>query len=138
MILVVDANILISALIRARETRAILLNSGEELVSPDFMLFEIQEHKPEIIEKSGLDESQFEEVLARLKPRIKFFDEEVFLQFMGEADRISPDPDDVAYFALALCLGDAAIWSNDKGLKDQKRIRVYSTREIIESMPYKF
>jgi predicted nucleic acid-binding protein len=50
---------------------------------------------------------------------------------MPKARRISPDPDDVQYFALALKL-DASIWSNDKNLKNQNIVKVFSTDELVK------
>jgi len=41
----------------------------------------------------------------------------------------TPDPDDMAYFALALKL-NCAIWSNDKKLKEQDKVKVYNTHEL--------
>jgi len=37
--------------------------------------------------------------------------------FIKKAEQISPDPDDVLYFATALKL-NCGIWSNDKELKN--------------------
>ncbi|MBT5021736.1 hypothetical protein HOK51_08530 [Candidatus Woesearchaeota archaeon] len=49
---------------------------------------------------------------------------------MNSAKIICPDENDVDYFALALKL-NCAIWSNDKKLKNQNSIIVYSTEELI-------
>ncbi|MEA3457159.1 MAG: PIN domain-containing protein [Candidatus Thermoplasmatota archaeon] len=49
--------------------------------------------------------------------------------FLKKAQHICPDPDDVMYFATALKL-KCSIWSNDKKLKDQNQIPVYSTHDI--------
>ena len=46
-----------------------------------------------------------------------------FREYMSEADSISPDPDDVQYFALALKLG-CPIWSNDPHFREQSDARV--------------
>ena len=54
--------------------------------------------------------------------------EELFL-YVEEAEKLTPDPDDMAYFALALKLS-CAIWSNDKKLKDQNKIKVYNSHEL--------
>lgn len=43
--------------------------------------------------------------------------------------KISPDKDDVDYFALALKL-DIGIWSNDKLLKGQSVVKVFNTMEM--------
>ncbi|PIN85274.1 MAG: hypothetical protein COV47_03030 [Candidatus Diapherotrites archaeon CG11_big_fil_rev_8_21_14_0_20_37_9] len=43
--------------------------------------------------------------------------------------KISPDPKDVPYFALALKLR-CPIWTNDKLLKKQKKVKIISTSEF--------
>ena len=50
---------------------------------------------------------------------------------MKEAEEISPDEKDILYFALALKL-KCGIWSNDKRLKQQDQVRIYSTAELKE------
>ena len=49
--------------------------------------------------------------------------------YVEEAEKLTPDPDDMAYFALALKL-NCAIWSDDKKLKEQDKIKVYHTYEL--------
>jgi predicted nucleic acid-binding protein len=45
--------------------------------------------------------------------------------------RISPDPDDVEYIAVALSIG-CVIWSNDKDLKEkQSEVKVFSTADLV-------
>jgi predicted nucleic acid-binding protein len=48
-----------------------------------------------------------------------------------KAEQISPDPDDVMYFATALKL-NCSIWSNDKEMKKQKYVRVYATHDLVK------
>ncbi|MHA1105899.1 MAG: PIN domain-containing protein [Promethearchaeota archaeon] len=51
---------------------------------------------------------------------------------MDEADKISPDPKDTIYLALAIAL-KSKIWSNDKKLKHgQDKITVFSTEELLK------
>lgn len=60
----------------------------------------------------------FDEFLDMLKDRIEIIPNEEFGNFMSEAARLSPDPDDAPYFALALKF-DCPIWSRDMRLKRQ-------------------
>ena len=43
---------------------------------------------------------------------------------------ICPDKDDAEYFALALHL-NCPIWSNDQKLKKQNKVRIITTKELI-------
>ncbi|MAG78609.1 hypothetical protein CL616_04570, partial [archaeon] len=52
-------------------------------------------------------------------------------RFIKKAEKISPDINDTEYFALAIALG-FPIWSNDKLLKTQKLVKIYSTTELLE------
>jgi len=67
-----------------------------------------------------------------LKEQITIIPKEEITPFIEEADKISPDPKDSIYLALAIAL-KSDIWSNDKKLKeDQSKITVYTTEELIE------
>jgi len=70
-------------------------------------------------------------VLNFLEEQIEIIPFEEFEDKYEEAEKISPDPDDVPYLALALKLG-CAIWSNDKELKKQSVVKVYNTQEILQ------
>ena len=63
---------------------------------------------------------------------IKIINKCYYLGFIEDAERISPDFFDAPYFALALKL-ECPIWSNDKKLKQQKRIEIFSTEEMFQS-----
>ena len=55
---------------------------------------------------------------------------------MDEADKISPDPKDIVYLALAIAL-KSSIWSNDKNLKQsQTKITIYSTDQLIKKTDF--
>jgi len=52
-----------------------------------------------------------------------------YASFMEKASAI-PDPDDVDFAALAL-KRDCPIWSNDKELKQQSVVKVFSTSDLV-------
>ncbi|HMF33413.1 MAG TPA: hypothetical protein VKK79_18455 [Candidatus Lokiarchaeia archaeon] len=54
-----------------------------------------------------------------------------FISYMPKAIEISLDPHNIQYFALALKAG-AILWSNEKRLKNQDKITVLSTSDLIE------
>ena len=135
MELVIDANILFSALIKENITRKLLLYDEFILYAPKFILEEFFDKLPELSEKTEVDEitltikSQELIVLSNMQ----IIPHENFQDYLEKAKQISPDKDDVMYFALALKL-NCAIWSNDKKLKEQNTIQVYSTDELIEKI----
>ena len=54
-----------------------------------------------------------------------------YYEFLPTAKEISPDPDDVDFFALALKL-NCPLWSEDKRWKQQSEIEVSDTTELLE------
>ncbi len=60
---------------------------------------------------------EFLRLVELLKRRIVIVPLEELVPYVDEAEKLSPDPDDMAYFALAL-KRNCAIWSNDKKLKE--------------------
>ncbi len=64
---------------------------------------------------------------------LKIITKDEVRSFIDLAEKISPDPDDVLYFATALKL-DCGIWSNDKELKNQNHVKVYSTSDLIKML----
>ncbi len=65
--------------------------------------------------------------------RIEFIAKNEFQRFIPEAEKITPDPNDTEYFALALKM-NCSVWSNDKNLKKQDTVRVYNTAEVLKIM----
>ncbi len=131
MELIIDANILISALIATKGgTYDLIFNDRFKLYSPEYLIEEFNKYKSEILSKSGLDEVDFELFMSLISSRIEFIPKSEFKQFISTAEKITPDPNDAEYFALALKYR-CAVWSNDKKLKKQDKVKVYSTNEIM-------
>jgi len=134
MDLIIDANILISAIIATKgKTCELLFSEKLNLFAPELLLKEFYEHKEEILRKSQLSEEELESALSIIFSRIKFVSFTEFESFISKAENICPDPKDTEYFALALKF-DYAIWSNDKELKKQDFIKVISTPELLDTL----
>jgi|SRR3989344_5385795 len=133
MKLVIDANVLFSAFIKEGKTIELLLNPNFIFYTPVFVFEEVAEHKEEILKKTKRSAVELQDLIDNLLGLIKLIPKSEIAPFIEEASRITGDPDDVAYVALALKL-DCGIWSNDKELKKQDRVKVYSTEEIVASL----
>lgn len=132
MKVVVDTNILFSFFKRDSKTRELILNfEYVESYTPSFCINELLKYKDVICEKSLLDNKQFDEVFKYLLLFVKVVPFDEYKQFLSKAIKISPDPDDVDLFALALKL-NCSIWSNDKVMKRQSSVEILSTKEILE------
>jgi len=133
MDLIVDSNILFSALIKDGVTSNLLFHDELRLYAPEYLLIEFQKHKNLIKAKTERSDGEFDRLMEILQRRITVVPAEEILPHMREASNISPDPSDSPFFALAILLG-ANLWSNDKKLKTQKRVLVLSTEDLIEHL----
>ena len=133
MELVVDANILVAGFLRAAVTRELLLDDQLTLRTPEYAILETERIllTPRIQKRFGkLSREQVKLALAATTSSIEVLPETTYRTNLPEAKKLAPDPADVPYFALALHL-DIPIWSNDALLKDQDRVAVYSTQEVL-------
>lgn len=133
MLLVVDANIIISALIARTSTLELLFSKEIEIAAPDLLFTEVSKYKNLILSKSGLAEEEFNTLMVSVMSKIRIMEFSSFEGFFEKAKEISPDPEDVQYFALALKL-DAAIWSNEKRLKKQSAVKIFSTEDLVRML----
>ncbi|MFH1751572.1 MAG: PIN domain-containing protein [archaeon] len=131
MQLIVDANILFSALIKNSFTRKIFYRENLEFFAPEFLLIELEKYKEEIISKAKISSDDFDLLLESFFELITFVELDAYVGLLPKAKSISPDENDSPYFALALRLS-CNIWSNDKKLKNQEYVKVYSTSDLIE------
>lgn len=132
MKLIIDANIVISALISEQgDTRDLIFLTNFSLFTPEYLLEEVEKYKEIIIKKSGLDNESFEIAKSLIFSRIKIVPASEFSEFIKEASEICPDENDTEYFALALKF-NCPIWTNDKKLKGQDKTKVYSTEEVLD------
>lgn len=129
MDLVIDANVLFSALIKDSFAYNLFFNEKFHLFTPEYIFTELEKHKEEILEKTERTTEEFFRLIETLKRRIVIVPLEELAPYVEEAENLTPDPDDMAYFAIALKL-NCAIWSNDKKLKEQNKIEVYNTHEL--------
>jgi len=128
---VVDTNILFSFFWDNSFTKKLILSSEFELISSEQALKEIKKYKKEIMRKTKITDKQFENYYKQLKLVVDFQKEKDYQKDKKEASGFSPDEYDSDFFALCLKYG-CFLWSNDKILKEQSRVKVLSTEDIIE------
>src|SRR3989344_2749621 len=131
MKLVLDTNKLFTFFWKGSLVKKLSL-AGHDLYSPKFALEELKKHKSEIIKKSSISSSTFNELLTDLQKAVKF------VPLSEYADKISKaflllkkHPKDVDFLALALEI-EASIVSNDKELSKQSVIDVYNKSKYSE------
>ena len=132
MKLIIDANILFAALIKQGSTAELLISDKLQLFAPEFLLTEFVKYKDLILKKTHRNEEEFDQFLDLLNEQINIVPKKEIIPFLDEADKISPDPKDTIYLALAIAI-KCNIWSNDKKLKQsQTKINVLSTGDLLK------
>jgi predicted nucleic acid-binding protein len=132
--LIVDANIIISALIKDSTKRALVFELPTILYAPDIILEEITSHKKSISLKSRLNEEDLGTVLDKILQYIHVLDEAVYESNLQKAYDVMKDIDsnDTLYVAAALSIKNDGIWSEDTDFEKQKIIKIWKTKDLIE------
>ena len=134
MELVVDANVLIAGFVRTALTRELLLDERLTLHMPEYGLTETTRvlNRTRLRARVGhLTSAQMQELLAHLTARIRLCVAVTYRHLITEALRLMSDPADAPYLALALHLR-IPVWSNDAGFKQQRRVMIYTTNELLD------
>jgi len=134
MKLVIDANVVISALVADSKTRELIVTLNPDLLTPAFVYDELGNHEEVIVEKSGMDPDRVAQFIDLLFQYIEVVPADDFYPAIGKADEAigDTDPDDVLYLACAIA-NDAAVWSDDSDFDEQKVVKTYSTSDVIDS-----
>jgi len=132
MRIVIDSNIIFSALIRDSENRRIILNYDSSFLFPSFIFEEIHKYKELLLKKSGMNSQEFEILLSLILEKVEIITEDKLIPHRQKALEIVKDIDqkDAVFFACALAYNGSIIWSNDKNLKKQTVVKVLDTSEI--------
>lgn len=133
MKLVVDANILIAALLKDATTRELLLREDIEFFAPEYLLNELKHFlkNPKIRKRFKLNDADLYELTSVILSHIKFIPEKLFLDFIKHFISLVTHPEDAPYIGLSLAL-KSSLWSNDSALKEQFNVKVYTTSELIK------
>ena len=125
MRIVVDANVVIAAVVKSSITREVLLYPFIDYYSPDFLLKEIKEHDEEISAKAG---KGYHSAMALITKKLTIIPDHVYKDNMQEARKImgSIDKDDEQYIALALHLDAGVMTRISRG-----KIKWISSRQLI-------
>ena len=134
MIIVIDVNPLMSALIKDSAVRRVIANSDLEFCFPEPALQKIRKYKDYILEKSGLSELEYLVILYTLLRFIRIIPLEEIINNWNEAKKIMEriDPEDVVFIATALSQEDVFIWSDDKHFEKQDKVKIWKTKDLLD------
>ncbi|MEA2036482.1 MAG: PIN domain-containing protein [Nanoarchaeota archaeon] len=132
MNIVIDSNILFSALIKNSLTRKLILEYEGYFLFPGFIFNEMEKHKDELMKKCGMLRSDFNKLFQQILNKVVVVPSKVLTQYREEAVRIVKeiDIDDALFIACALAYPNSVLWSDDKKLKKQSEVKIFNTNEI--------
>ncbi len=136
MKIIIDTNIFFSGLIKDSITRKILFHLEFEFYIPDFFLFELKKYKEYLIKKTKLNKSEFKQITYDLLENVYLIPIKEYNAKLIEARKIIGDVDekDIPFIAVALSIRNDGIWSNDKHFKEQSKIKIYTTNDLISKL----
>ena len=131
--LVVDTNILIASILKNSHVRKLITESTEILLAPEVIFKEIENHKEELLSKSALSNTEFDEILSILSKYLVIVKTDKIKHYIEEAEKIINhiDKDDVPIVATSLAYDSCPIWTDDKGFEKQNQIKIIKTKELI-------
>jgi predicted nucleic acid-binding protein len=134
MQIILDSNVLFSALIKDSFTRKVLLDYSGKFLFPEYIFSEIETHKTEILSKSGITVEEVNTILSTITQKVLIVPNSVLNTYFKEAMNIIKDidPNDAIFIACALAYPGSIIWSDDKKLKNQSVIKILNTQEISQ------
>ena len=132
MNIVIDSNVLFSALIKDSLTRGLILRYTGFFLFPSFIFEEMKEHKDELVSKAKMPQKDFNELLNLILSKVLVIPNETLKPYCKEALEIVKgiDSDDQIFIACALAYPNSILWSDDKKLQNQSRVKVLKTEQI--------
>ncbi|MBI2095854.1 MAG: hypothetical protein HYT89_06770 [Candidatus Omnitrophica bacterium] len=136
MELIVEANILLAALLKEAITRELLLDSRLKLYAPEHLISEtlhLLKKNKKIQRRIGLTPKALEETFYLITQDIETHPRKTYASSLAEAKKIAPHSEDAPYLALALAL-NIPVWSNDQGIHAQSKVKVYTTKALLTAL----
>jgi len=130
MKLVVDTNIIISALIKDGITRKILFSPFIQFYTPDYSLEEITKYEKLICKKAKINHDGFQIISNLIFEKILIIPKQNYQNKISQAKKMIKDIDDITFIALSLALKTDGIWTDDKDFKTSKNLLIFRTKEL--------
>jgi len=128
--IVVDANILISALLGGK-SRFILFDPKFEFIVNEFTLREVEKYIPFISKKSGVSEKEIRKGISLLP--LKIVSKNYYKDYLKQAEKLIGKIDKNDIDILALYLKEKTfLWSEDKDFEKIKpKINLLKTKDLV-------
>jgi len=131
MRLVIDTNVIISAIIKSGLTRDIIISKTMKLLTPDYSLEEIEKYKEYICSKIGITKEDVEILINYIFENIEIVPLEDYKKDLNKAKEIMDkiDKDDTPFIAAALAL-NCGVWSDDEHFQKQNKVKIFKTKDL--------
>ena len=133
MLLVVDVNVIFSALIKRGNSFIVFeknrLFKKMEFIAPEFMFSELDSKMERLVKETNLTKNELDEAILFIKKQITIAPTSEFIDKLAEATELNFK--DSPYLALALKF-ECPIFSGDKRLKEQTKVKIISPRELLD------
>jgi predicted nucleic acid-binding protein len=132
MILVLDANIVIAALLKDGKSREIIVSGKFTLVAPDFLREELDKHKDYIARKGSLSKDELGLLLALLLKRIRIILRQEYERELKSAEKlIDNDIKDAPYLACYTALKCDGVWTSDPDFNEKPNVKIFRTEYLL-------
>ncbi len=113
MKIIIDSNVLFSALIRDAKTRSIILEYGDFFLFPSYIFEEMHEHIDELYTKTKLSKDDFKKLLHLILRKVVIVPNDVLEPYKDKSVEIIKDIDidDAPFIACSLAYPNSAIRS---------------------------
>ena len=128
--MVIDTNILFSLFWKGSRVWKLVSSPDIDCISPKYALDELFKNREEIEAKAVISPEEFGTIVRAIEYFVEFVHPSAYLPKIKEAEGVSPHLKDVPFFALALA-ENAAICSEERLLKRQEHVRVFSKAETL-------
>ncbi|VVB77250.1 tRNA(fMet)-specific endonuclease VapC [uncultured archaeon] len=133
MILVVDANVVIAALVKGGKSREILMSGKFKFVAPDFVKEETLKYLELIRRKSGLAKEDLDLLITLLFQEIETVPESEYGRELPKAKAImTNDQKDAPYVACYLSLKCDGIWTSDSDFGGKPELKIVGTEYLLK------
>ena len=135
MRVVLDTNVLLSALMRDGLTHTLLLYPDLDVVMPEFALEEVYRYLPSFAKRMGIATPQARLTVELLLGHVETVPHEDYSHEIQRADEIlrDVDPDDAPFAARAFATS-LPIWTQDNALQNCKGISTISTMDLAKRL----
>lgn len=131
MIIVVDSNRIVAALLKDSTTRKILFNNKINFVAPEFVRTELNKYKLDFIKKLNITSDEYDMLISIIFENIEIIPKQEYYNQIDKLKSEISDKKDIPYLACAIATNSDGIWSHDPHLKEQNKIKILTNIDLL-------